>query len=1579
MRQKIKRGLAFLLAIIMVATMAPHIDSNLNETQAATQPVQEVSSLTEWKSALDSMTNTTDTYQIKLTGDLDLTQTADLTDTYRQISCQLMLDLNGQTIFAAGSLLIVSTGGNLTITSSAVGGTMKSTTNSVMLSNNGGIVTINSGNFESNSTVLENKNSGEIHINGGTFVGTDSAIEVGAGKAIITNGNFSSSVGTTLLCNGGSAVVEGGTFTTSATGYDAAMNMTSSSVGSLTITGGTFTAAQGNAVANGYTSTSPGVLGAACKTLITNGTFSTNATGTKTDANNAAVYNANGTIEISGGTFQSTNTSALIMSEDVTITGGEFKSENGYSMVTDKVYGDFRDYEALDTWNGTESAYKVSSNCETTIENSYTCLMGDTEIVSGHYVHFYTDRTRFEEYDMSTQVSSSTAEIEAAQKAAYAGAITVGDNGTVYGDALPTVTVDQSRVSDGNIYTFEGWYDTAASNLSWVTSVSQLPELAQLADGPNSREVRAKYKAQVSDETQLGILLTGAKWVHTVLLGADMSASTEHEVGEYEKVLDLNGNTINFNVASDSSAALISLTNSQPFTITDSSTGGSIISSGTCVRRGTTSIPTDLTIAGGLLRSTGVWPAVMAETAPGTISLTGGIIENTNENSSGAIGVLNASSLNMGDIIASGYAVSDQTTHTATLNTMPSVFTASHLKLMRQDQLNYNLVVTASDFPDTQYGDTAASQKITLSNTGTGDMDITDISLDTAGSSHYEETMLIGVLQSGESTDTLYTIEPNALLDVGDYPATISATFRTRGGYGASGASTFTVTKQINYKVTAKQLTIAAPTVDTEKIYDGTTTVDQVVAGELLGVEAGDDVYLTNVTSSYDNANAGTGKRITINYELGGADSANYLAPEPTILNTGVIKRAQGTASVSITGWEEGTASADPIPASETNDASKVTYSYKLQGSSDDTYTATVPTAPGDYVVCAVFAQTTNYEAATATAEFRIIQAKTSYRVSDIDFGKRTYGSDTASAQTFAINNDKTGVAHITGVTLDDAGTEYFTLSKQTDAATGQENYRILPKNKLKAGAYQAVARISYQLGYADDHNTYSTTAKISYTIEKKELTVGEVTVTTEKTYDAKAAAAVIGGNLSGIIAGDEVVLAITAAYNNADAGENKTITVNYVCTGTDADNYSLPANLVTSYTGSIKRAAGQATITMANWAEGETPATPVLASTTNGISRVTYAYKKKGQLDVAYSEQRPTTKGDYVVQATFAQTVNYEAVTATSEFSITRIETPATSYTLTGTTGNNGWYTSGVTVLPAEGYQLSRTRDGVYTDSLTVAQSADAFDIYLKSVTGAITSAVRVDAIRIDTSNPTFDGEGEGIVVSDSIWRSFLAQITFERFFTDTQAVHIAGADAQSGIVSYEYQISATQRTLEELTDSTNWIAGSNFNIAPGAMQENIIYAKVTNGAGLVSYISSDGIVYDTQNPLIENVVEGTIYYGESYEVAVSDDYLSEILLDGASVAVQGTTTTVSVPASDSQHTLTVTDRTGNHTTVNFTVYEPWVRDGISAAGPRNLITGVAYKLGGGQWTVAGDTTVYQGGTTFYATNNGEVEFQKQ
>lgn len=96
--------------------------------------------------------------------------------------------------------------------------------------------------------------------------------------------------------------------------------------------------------------------------------------------------------------------------------------------------------------------------------------------------------------------------------------------------------------------------------------------------------------------------------------------------------------------------------------------------------------------------------------------------------------------------------------------------------------------------------------------------------------------------------------------------------------------------------ITQKQLTVSNLNLTSNKVYDGTTSVD-TPSFSLVGKVLGEDVTVT-ATATYDSPKAESYKRITITYSLDGDDKVNYLKPNDLITTTScAITKKQLTIS----------------------------------------------------------------------------------------------------------------------------------------------------------------------------------------------------------------------------------------------------------------------------------------------------------------------------------------------------------------------------------------------------------------------------------------------------------------------------------------------------------------------------------------------------------------------------------------------------------------------------------------------------------------------------------------------------------
>ncbi len=94
--------------------------------------------------------------------------------------------------------------------------------------------------------------------------------------------------------------------------------------------------------------------------------------------------------------------------------------------------------------------------------------------------------------------------------------------------------------------------------------------------------------------------------------------------------------------------------------------------------------------------------------------------------------------------------------------------------------------------------------------------------------------------------------------------------------------------------------------------------------------------------------------------------------------------------------------------------------------------------------------------------------------------------------------------------------------------------------------------------------------------------------------------------------------------------------------------------------------------------------------------------------------------------------------------------------------------------------------------------------------------------------------------------------------------------------------------------------------------------YARLTDFAGNVTYLSTNGAEFDTTLPVIGGITDGETYC-VSANITVSDDNLSTVTVDSKPVVLENGTYTETLAAGE--HTIIAMDRAGNEAMVIITV----------------------------------------------------------
>ena len=171
-------------------------------------------------------------------------------------------------------------------------------------------------------------------------------------------------------------------------------------------------------------------------------------------------------------------------------------------------------------------------------------------------------------------------------------------------------------------------------------------------------------------------------------------------------------------------------------------------------------------------------------------------------------------------------------------------------------------------------------------------------------------------------------------------------------------------------------------------------------------------------------------------------------------------------------------------------------------------------------------------------------------------------------------------------------------------------------------------------------------------------------------------------------------------------------------------------------------------------------------------------------------------------------------------------------------------------------------------------------------------------------------------IKVSNKTWKSILNKITFGLFFKETQKAEITATDEGSGVNKYYYYVdkSGSEESLtEKQLQAVDWKEGTSVTFSEDS--NYVIYAKVTDKAGNIKYVSTDGIVIDTIAPQVSGV-ESNQTYTKTQTFTVTDNNLDTVKVDGKTV--EPTNGSYTLVPKKGTYTIEVTDKTGNKTTLN-------------------------------------------------------------
>lgn len=403
--------------------------------------------------------------------------------------------------------------------------------------------------------------------------------------------------------------------------------------------------------------------------------------------------------------------------------------------------------------------------------------------------------------------------------------------------------------------------------------------------------------------------------------------------------------------------------------------------------------------------------------------------------------------------------------------------------------------------------------------------------------------------------------------------------------------------------------------------YKGTPSTPEVTGNEGNGAVtykykvkgADDSTYTETVPTAQGEYTVKADIAETDDYKAGSATADFNIKPYTTGLTITLKIKETIEPTVTLADWTYGKTASTPVVTGNTGSGA-VTYKYKAKNADDSTYTAAVPTTPGEYTVKAEIAETAEYKSGEATADFTINKADLTNPC--VSITGWTYG-DTPNAPSVS-GNSGNGVA------------VYQYKVKGADDST------YSTKVPTDAGEYTVKAIIP------DTGNYNGGTATADFTIAKKALTI--TAESKSKTYGESDPELTFTS--SGMVDGDTITGALTRV-----AGENVGTYAISQGTLTAGDNYDI------SFTGA-SFTIDQAEITITADDKVSTYGGDLVELT----CKISGAYVEGDDLGIQLTTEASNTAnaGEYAITVAYDND-NYDATLVEGKYFITKADLTVT------------------------------------------------------------------------------------------------------------------------------------------------------------------------------------------------------------------------------------------------------------------------------------------------------------------------------
>lgn len=251
------------------------------------------------------------------------------------------------------------------------------------------------------------------------------------------------------------------------------------------------------------------------------------------------------------------------------------------------------------------------------------------------------------------------------------------------------------------------------------------------------------------------------------------------------------------------------------------------------------------------------------------------------------------------------------------------------------------------------------------------------------------------------------------------------------------------------------------------------------------------------------------------------------------------------------------------------------------------------------------------------------------------------------------------------------------------------------------------------------------------------------------------------------------------------------------------------------------------------------------------------YAYSPKKAGDMTHIE---ATIYDIVYSTAEDEMFNSSDILLHSDFSYEFVD----DVRLTGIKGKNGWYRSDITITAPEGYYIGKTPSSAVGSKMIITEDMDEdIPYYLKEIQTGEISGEKIIHIKRDVTAPNTE-----IVIGDKSFRANCDTITYNLFYKDKAEILIKNNESigQSKIESIEYQIVKKGNVYNV---NNGWSEGEKALVQDA--KGFVIYVRVTDEAGNVTAINSDGIVVYKDSVLDQESITYTCGTGKDASVGVT------------------------------------------------------------------------------------------------------------